>query len=70
VNLAGLITEHDTEARALYDAGAWHTWGAVRRRVGALSRALLEHGVAPDDRVAIVWPTSVDFTVGATSLSR
>jgi len=63
MNLAGLADQHAAADRALYEAGTWHTWGEVRRRAGAVAVALAELGVRPDDRVAIVWPTSVDFVV-------
>ncbi len=63
MNLAVLADEHAAADRALYEAGTWHTWGEVRRRAAAVATALADFGVRPDDRVAIVWPTSVDFVV-------
>jgi long-chain acyl-CoA synthetase len=63
VNLAVLADHHAPGNRALHADGAWHTWGEVRRRAVALAAALGELGVGPGDRVAIVWPTSVDFVV-------
>jgi long-chain acyl-CoA synthetase len=63
VNLASLADTHPAGGRALFDGGRWHTWGEVRGRVRAVARGLGGLGVGPDDRVAIVWPTSVDFVV-------
>jgi long-chain acyl-CoA synthetase len=63
MNLAELADRHPAPDRALYDGGTWHTWGEVRRRAAAVAASLVELGVRPDDRVAIVWPTSVDFAV-------
>jgi len=63
VNLAALAEQHAPGDRALHAEGSWHTWGEVRRRAAAVRSALVELGVRPDDRVAIVWPTSVDFVV-------
>src|SRR6202140_3227873 len=63
MNLAALVDEHPATDRALYEAGRWHTWGEVRARAAAVGAGLVELGVRPDDRVAIVWPTSVDFVV-------
>jgi len=63
MNLAALADQHVAGERALYAEGSWHTWGDVRRRAAAVAAALTELGVHPADRVAIVWPTSVDFVV-------
>jgi len=63
VNLAVLADQHAAGDPALYEGGTWFTWGEVRRRAGAAAAALVALGVGPDDRVAIVWPTSVDFVV-------
>jgi long-chain acyl-CoA synthetase len=63
MNLAALVDEHPARERALYEGGSWHTWGEVRQRAAAVAAGLIELGVRPDDRVAIVWPTSVDFVV-------
>ena len=63
MNLAALADQHAPGDRALHAEGRWHTWGEVRRRARPCAGALAELGVRPDDRVAIVWPTSVDFVV-------
>jgi long-chain acyl-CoA synthetase len=63
MNLAGLADQHAAGDRALYAEGTWHTWGEVRRRAGAVAAALKDLGVGAGDRVAVVWPTSVDFVV-------
>jgi long-chain acyl-CoA synthetase len=63
MNLAALVDQHPADSHALYEEGTWHTWSEVRRRAAAVAAGLAELGVRPDDRVAIVWPTSVDFVV-------
>jgi len=63
VNLAALAEGHPAEGRAVHDGGRWHTWGELRRRAAAAGAGLVALGVRPGDRVALVWPTSVDFVV-------
>ncbi len=63
MNLAALADQHAAHDRALYAEGRWHSWGEVRRRAASVAGALAALDVAPGDRVAIVWPTSVDFVV-------
>ena len=63
MNVAVLADQHPAGDRALYEGGTWFTWGEVRRRARAVAEALGALGVGSDDRVAIVWPTSVDFVV-------
>ncbi len=63
MNLATLVEGHRGDSRALFDGGTWHTWGDVRRRSAATAAGLVSLGVGPGDRVAIAWPTSVDFVV-------
>ena len=61
MNLAVLAEHHPAGNRALYADGTWHTWGDVRSRAAVVAASLSELGVDPGARVAIVWPTSVDF---------
>jgi len=63
VNLASLVDAHPAASRALHDDAGWHSWGEVRGRARATSSGLAALGVHPGDRVAIAWPTSVDFVV-------
>src|SRR5580693_5682195 len=63
MNLAVLAEHHPAGNRALYADGTWHTWGDVRSRAAVVAASLSELGVDPGARVAIVWPTSVDFVV-------
>jgi long-chain acyl-CoA synthetase len=63
VNLASLIENHPGDRRALYEDGSWVTWGELRRRSAAVALGLAGLGVGPGDRVAIAWPTSIDFVV-------
>ena len=63
MNLASLVDTHPAGSRALHDGAGWHTWGKVRRRARAVADGLRTMGVHPGDRVAVVWPTSVDFVV-------
>jgi long-chain acyl-CoA synthetase len=63
VNLASLVDGHPADGRAVFDGGTWHTWGELRRRSTAAAAGLVELGVGAGDRVAIAWPTSIDFVV-------
>ncbi len=63
MNLASFVEGHRGDSRALFDGGTWHTWGELRRRSAATAAGLVSQGVGPGDRVAIAWPTSVDFVV-------
>ncbi|HUO47495.1 MAG TPA: AMP-binding protein [Acidimicrobiales bacterium] len=63
MNLASLVDTHPADAPALHDTAGWHTWGEVRRRARAVAAGLDALDVHPGDRVAVVWPTSVDFVV-------
>lgn len=63
MNLAVLADQHPSGDRALYAEGGWHTWGEVRRRAAVVANELADLDVSPGDRVAIIWPTSVDFVV-------
>jgi long-chain acyl-CoA synthetase len=63
VNLATLVDGHPADGRAVFDGGTWHTWGELRRRSAATAARLVELGLGPGDRVAIAWPTSIDFVV-------
>jgi long-chain acyl-CoA synthetase len=63
VNLATLVEGHPGDGHAVFDGGTWHTWGELRRRAAAAAAGLVALGVGPGDRVAIAWPTSVDFVV-------
>jgi long-chain acyl-CoA synthetase len=63
MNLAVLADQHLSGDRALYAEGGWHTWGEVRRRAAVVANELTELEVGAGDRVAIIWPTSVDFVV-------
>ncbi len=63
MNLVSVVNQHPADARAVHDGDRWHTWGTLRRRAGAVAAGIQALGVSPDDRVAVVWPTSVDFVV-------
>jgi long-chain acyl-CoA synthetase len=63
VNLVTLVNDHPADARAICDGDVWHTWGALRRRAAAVAAGLQSLGVVAGDRVAVAWPTSVDFVI-------
>jgi len=54
LNLAAVIDPHPDDAVALIDRDQPVTYGALRERVGQLRGALVELGLAPGDRVAMV----------------
>ena len=47
--------------------GAWHavTWGQFAQQIRGVARWLIEHDVAPGDRVAIYAPNSVAWASAA-----
>ncbi len=61
MNLASLVKAHPGSARAVYDHGSWSTWAEVRSRASAVAAMLTGAGVRQGDRVAIAWPTSLEF---------
>ncbi len=63
MNLVDLIGGHPADARALHDGKDWITWGALRERVAVTAAGLAHLRLGPDDRVAVVWPTSAEFVV-------
>ncbi len=63
MNLASLVEAHAGDRRALHDGEGWIDWSEVRGRAKAVADSLVSLGVGPGDRVAIAWPTSVDFVV-------
>ena len=60
MNLASIVAGHRGDGRALYDGTAWVTWGEVRARAAAVA-ATVQGAAGTGDRVAIAWPTSVEF---------
>ncbi|MGO9342406.1 MAG: AMP-binding protein [Acidimicrobiales bacterium] len=63
MNLASLIDPHPAARRALCGTEGWLNWGDVRRWTGSVASGLTGLGVGPADRVAIAWPTSMEFVV-------
>jgi long-chain acyl-CoA synthetase len=63
LNLASLIDPHPASSRALCGTEGWLNWGDVRKWAGSVASGLTGLGVAPGDRVAIAWPTSMEFVV-------
>ncbi len=63
MNLASLIDPHPASSRALCGTDGWLNWGDVRKWAGSVASGLTGLGVAPGDRVAIAWPTSMEFVV-------
>jgi long-chain acyl-CoA synthetase len=64
LNLASLIEAHPASGRALCGSEGWFDWGEVRSRARSVALGLTRMGVGPGDRVALVWPTSVEFVTG------
>ena len=61
MNLSSLVRGHGAGANAVHDAGTWSTWGELRAAAAGVAGALAGAGVGPGDRVAVGWPTSVEF---------
>ena len=64
MNLANLTEAHPTNRRALGGVEGWVDWGEVRTRARSVALGLSRLGLEPGDRVALAWPTSVEFVVG------
>ena len=64
MNLATLTEAHPADRPALCGAEGWLDWGEVRRHARSVKLGLARLGVVPGERVALAWPTSVDFVVG------
>ncbi len=43
------------------ESATWHGWGDVRARAEAVAGNLVAAGVVPKDRIALVYPTGIDF---------
>jgi long-chain acyl-CoA synthetase len=63
LNLASIIEPHPGEAVAFRHDGRSVTYGALRARCASVRVELGRHDVGPDDRVAIVLPTTPAFAV-------
>jgi long-chain acyl-CoA synthetase len=64
VNLASIIDGHPDDRLALLSRGHPTTYGELRARVGALRGALVDLGVEPGDRVAIIAANNLKFVIG------
>ena len=64
MNLAGLVDAHAGDRRALCGPTGWSTWGEIRAAAASLRDGLVALGISPGDRVALAWPTSMEFVVG------
>jgi len=64
VNLAAIIDTHPAGATALLAAGEATSYGDLRRRVAGVRGALVDAGVAPGDRVALISSNGATFVVG------
>src|SRR5579872_3039739 len=63
MNLATVIDRHPEDAPALISRGKVTTYGELRRQVGELRAGLLDYGITPGDRVAIVSANNWFFAV-------
>jgi long-chain acyl-CoA synthetase len=64
VNLASIIDDHPAETVALISRGQETTYGELRDQVARLRGGLIELGVQPGDRVAVVANNNWYFVVG------
>ncbi len=65
-NLASLVESrchHDPERPFLWYEGRSTSWGAFREEVSAAASMLLDRGVGPGDRVAVMAPNSDEYIV-------
>ncbi|MFT7474728.1 MAG: long-chain acyl-CoA synthetase [Verrucomicrobiales bacterium] len=53
MNLATIIEEHEPSRVALIDGEVSVTYGELRAQAAAVRKVLTDHGVGPDDRVAV-----------------
>ena len=53
VNIASIIETHDAARIAIIDGDDALTYGELRDWAAAIRQLLTEHGVGPDDRVAV-----------------
>ena len=63
MNLSSLVDAHPDARPALCGREGWSDWGQVRRRARAVALGLTDLGIVPGDRIALVWPTSVEFVI-------
>jgi long-chain acyl-CoA synthetase len=64
MNLATIIDAHDDDACAFISRGQRITFGELRQQVGSLRGALVESGLQPGDRMAVVSANNWYFVVG------
>lgn len=63
MNLAALADQHPADQRALLSRGRTTTWGELRDQVARLRGGLVELGLEPGDRVAVVCANNWYFVV-------
>lgn len=64
MNLASLVSAHAGDADAVHDGRRWISWAGLRSGATGVAELLGRLGVAPGDRVALAWPSSVEFVTG------
>ena len=60
----------DPDGPAILVDDAVHTWAQLDRRADAFARQLLDRGVVPGDRVAVMLTNRVEFTIVVHGLSK
>lgn len=58
---AGEAAEGGIRFVARDESATWHGWGDVRARAEAVAGGLVAAGIAPGDRIALIYPTGIDF---------
>ncbi len=61
LNRAGGVAEGGIRFVARDESTTWHGWGDVRARAEVVAGGLVAAGIASGDRVALVYPTGIDF---------
>ncbi len=63
VNLGSTVVEHDPDKIALFQRGQEVSYGQLRAMIDGFRGGLVERGIKPGDRVALVFANTLEFVV-------